>query len=171
MANWSDNAAVLHRFGKHFPGQAFPEDVNAWRQSNTGDAVQLEAKDPELFRLMTGNASATEKADALCGRFSPVPPDPEVIAQQRHQKEVQALFDADPLGKDNYNLTQAMQLATKSPEIYERMREQHMQRHHPNDVAARQQQAQQIEAQQRMDSLQHSRSVRYFNPGPMKKGR
>ena len=169
MVNCSDNAAVLQCFGAYFPGSAYPDDVNAWRAVNTNDAVQLEVKDPELFRLMTGKASATEKANALSGRFYPVPPDPEVVARERHQRDVQALYDTDLLGKESFNLTQAMQLAAKSPQVYERMREQHTQRHHPDNVAFRQQQAQQVEAQQRMEFYQHSRSVRYFNPGPMKK--
>ena len=124
---FDSNLNVLRRWGA-MSERPLPSDWAAFRQANPSEAIAMESRDPQLVSLLNNTCSATLKADALSGKFSPVAPDVAATAEQNRQGQIQQLMDRNPWGSekgDAPSLTAQMQLAQLDPQLYEREMAKH----------------------------------------------
>lgn len=145
-----------------------PSDWAGFRQANPSEAMAIEVRDPELVSLLNNTCSATLKADALGGKFSPIAPDPEVMAAQSRKAEIQRLMDSNPWGtKDAYvdrryqegtapNQTNQLLLAQLDPALYAKQMAKHNPQPTAEEQAVMQQERAEREAAARLQSIQHS---------------
>ena len=132
-------APVLRRFAAAVPGTPMPSDWGTFAAKNQTLAMEVGAKDPELVSLLSGNASAGLKADALSGAFSPVPPDQKKEASKLLQSQVSDLLQK--LDRDPDQMTYSLQLASLSPTAHANWKKQ-QQAKTPDDDQLRHQQLQ-----------------------------
>lgn len=150
-----------------------PSDWEGFKRESPSEALALEARDPELVSLLAGTCSATLKADALGGKFSPIAPDPQVIAEQRRQAQVAELMAQNPWGKQGTyvdgayqdaapeNLTAKLLLAQADQRQFERMQAANP---GPTEEQLRMMREEQAarDAQARTQSMQASYAGGYF---------
>ena len=130
---------VLRRFAAAVPNTPLPSDWGKFAATNQTLAMEVTAKDPELVSLLSGNANAALKADALSGAFSPVPPDQKKEASKLLQRQVSDLLEK--LDRDPDQMTYALQLASLSPAAHSNWKKQ-QQAKTPDDDQLRHQQLQ-----------------------------
>lgn len=119
---------LLRRWGQ-LTAKPMPTDWGSFQRENPSEAVSIRIKDPELFELLSGTASATLRADALSGSLSPVTPDPQQRAEEATRATVQSLVDSKPFGGRDVdgnaiapNITEQMKLVALNPDAAERLK-------------------------------------------------
>lgn len=103
MSHGLDSCVPLLRRWGQLTAKPMPTDWASFQRTNSTEALLIRDKDPELFQLLSGSASATLRADALSGSLSPVTPDPQKIAAEDLRKTVQSLADSKPFGGRDEN--------------------------------------------------------------------
>lgn len=159
---------VLRRWGA-MSERPLPSDWAGFRRDNPTEAMAIEARDPELISLLNNTCSATLKADALGGKFSPIAPDPEVMAEQGRKAEIQRLLDSNPWGtKGAYDsngvfqegtapdLTSQLLLSQLDPALYAKQQAKFNPQPTAEEQAVMQQERAEREAAARLQSVQHA---------------
>ena len=147
MPDLSSNIPVLRRWANARPGEALPANFSQWATTNGTEAMMLQRKDPELFSLLSGTASASLVADALQGQLSPLPIPEEQREAEARKAEAQSLYDASR-SDEGLSLTQKVRLQAAFPELAEKIKKENPAPTISEEVqAARAQQ----EAQQRQE--------------------
>jgi hypothetical protein len=118
---FENNVAVLKRFGQHIDGP-MPSDFAAWEAKHGSEAMNIRVRDPELYALLSGTASASARAAVLQGDFSPVAPSLEDIEGAKIAARKQELFDAKPF--ETGNVTQQLELAAIDEKLAAKLREE-----------------------------------------------
>ena len=108
-----NNVSVLRRWAAHAEG-SLPTDWHSFSRDNMVEASRIAQRDPELVQLLAGKASAGLRADALSGKFSPVPPDYEQQQRQAAYDQKMALLKKVESGEAT--LTDRLMLAEMAPE-------------------------------------------------------
>ena len=156
MPNLSSNVAVLRRWANARPDEAMPSNFGQWATANGTEALLLQRKDPELFSLLSGTASASLVADALQGHLSPIPVSEEQREADTRKAEAQSLYDQSKT-EEGLNLTQLVRLQAAFPELADKIaRENPAPVYSEQDVAARARQVAQQEAELRRESRARS---------------
>ena len=159
MHGLESNPAVLRRWEALQPGKPLPNDWNAFRRTNTVEAVQIAARDPELVALLDGTASAGLRADAITGKLDSTPPAVGQVDAEARNRRVQEILAAKPWGdgKDRApNISLQMELRHLAPQVADMAAATHAQEHPPMTTRQRfehEQQAAQRIAQQRYQSM------------------
>lgn len=140
-----------------------PRTWGEFVQNRPDDALRMERIDPELVALLKGTASAGARAAAISGDMSPIPPDPQAVAEQSKAERVQELISSSPFGDKSgkpVNLTAALELAALDEGAFAKLEEQS--KGEPisfEDQRHQQLQQQAAEAQDRIRSLQHGQTL------------
>lgn len=163
----ANNVAILRRWAAHHDG-ALPSDWAAFAQSDLQTAVKIKAADPELVTLLDGTAGAGLRADAISGRLSPIPPDPEKRRQQEHQQRIQQLEAAavggvGPDGRETAPNPEA-QIALKAlaPKRYEQLKAKHAPTPAPEQKRMQELQRQHQQAEARAASVAHNNAQQRY---------
>ena len=131
--------------------------------------MEIEAVDPQLVALLSGNASASLRADALTGKFSAVAPTAEEVAKSQKQARIQELYDAKPYRNGQMVLmSAALELDELAPEVGAKARREanymHPAERDQKAAADRQAKAQwmaQVSAQAQLKRLQDHAAGRF----------
>ena len=98
MPHGLDNCQpVLRRWAAHSEAP-LPADMAAFKRSNFPEWNRIATADPELIQLLDGSSSAGLRADALGGKLSPIPPDPQKRAAEERQARISELTATNPFG-------------------------------------------------------------------------
>ena len=159
---------VLRRWASH-SDQPLPQDWNAFKAKNIGDAARILSIDPELVSLLDGTAKGSLRADAICGKWSAVGPTAEEVAQKQKQQRIQQLHDSKPYQDGRMvNMAAALELDELAPEVGARLRKEanYMHPHEREAKAAADRQAQenwmrQQSAQAQLKRLQDHAAGRF----------
>lgn len=159
MHGLESNPAVLRRWEALQPGKPLPNNWNAFRRTNTVEAVQIAARDPELVALLDGTASAGLRADAITGKLDSTPPAIGQVDADARNRRVQEILAAKPWGdgKDQApNITLQMELRHLAPQVADMAAATHAREQPPMTSRQRFEQEQQV-AQRIAQQRQHSR--------------
>ena len=159
---------VLRRWASHSE-EPLPQDWNAFKSQNIGEAARIVSIDPELVSLLDGTAKSSLRADALTGKFSSVGPTAEEVAQKKKQQRIRELHDAKPYQNGQMvNMFAALELDELAPEVGARLRKEAGYMHpHERDAKAaaeekaKQQWHQQMAAQAQLKRLQDQAAGRF----------
>lgn len=158
MPHGLDNCQpVLRRWAAHSDGP-LPTDWKDFQGKNTAEAIRIQQADPELASLLSGQAPAGLKADALGGKLSPVPPDLQKMAQQQRANRIAELTASNPFGGPGQkgNMSHAIELYELDPAKAKRLEQEA----HPEPTfeqkRAMQQQQRMADQAIRNQSMQHT---------------
>ena len=119
---------VLRRWADFEHVSPLPLDFSDWIKTNTTRALELQKKDPQLYSLLNGTASASLVADALSGVLSECPTPIEELEEQKKKAEIQQLIQENPY--QTGNLTDVLKLERLDPKAAAKLREEiHYQKH------------------------------------------
>ena len=111
---------VLRRWADFEHVSPLPLDFSDWIKTNTTRALELQNKDPQLYSLLNGTASASLVADALSGVLSECPTPIEELEEQKKKAEVQQLIQENPY--QTGNLTDVLKLERLDPKAAAKLR-------------------------------------------------
>ena len=146
-----DNVSVLRRWAAH-GGSQLPTNWRQFEAENFAQAQHLRKVDPDLVALLSGNASASLRADALTGKFSQVPPDYEQQQRQAAFDRKEALVKKMRAGEAN--LSERIELEARAPEDYKRLQAEAAPSQEQVLMAQRQKAA--ADAQMKQESVQRA---------------
>ena len=113
---------VLRRWADFEHVSPLPLDFSDWIKTNTTRALELQKKDPQLYSLLNGTASASLVADALSGVLPELPTPIEELAEQKKKAEIQQLIKENPY--QTWNLTDVLKLERLDPKAAAKLREE-----------------------------------------------
>ena len=126
-SNYSGDPAEIPVSFTHWKRQA-GKLVSDLINTNTTRALELQNKDPQLYSLLIGTASASLVADALSGVLSEEPIPIEELEEQQKKAEIQQLIQENPY--QTGNLTDVLKLERLDPKAAAKLREEiHYQKH------------------------------------------
>jgi hypothetical protein len=119
-----DNSpAVLQRWSDH-TDLPLPSDWGAFQESNTSLALKIRREDEDLYLLLSNQAGAKLRLQAIDNSLSPCKPNIEKVAEAERKGRVQALFDAKPFEPETWNMSLQLELAMLDPQLADKLRAQ-----------------------------------------------
>lgn len=175
MSHGLDNCVPVLRRWAAQSDSPLPDNWAALMQSSPSEAMRIAAADPELVALLSGQAGASLRADALSGVLAAAVPSEAERMDAARAARIAELTESNPFGSAGFyrgeefvpptsgNVTAQMELLAIAPEIAARLQAEARPAAAASGLSAEQAAFVNAEANRlRMESMQHAMSTPQF---------
>ena len=131
MTHGLDSCIPVLRRWAALSKKPLPSDWRTFERNNATEALNIRTRDPEIVDLLSGQAGASLRADALSGAISPVAPTQQEIDKAQRSDRLQFLANAKPFGGRKPdgsiiepNITLQLELCSLDASLADRLRKE-----------------------------------------------